>query len=107
MHKALHPSSMVPPGFAVVSASTGADGTTILVRSTLRENHCPSCGTLSSWVHSRYCRRIGDLPLAAFAAKPLDVGRAFSPNALPTVFLPLGHGVPVALMVSFIILVSP
>lgn len=69
MHKALHPSSMVPPGFAVVSASTGADGTTILIRSRLRESHCPSCGTLSYRIHSRYCRRIGDLPLAGQAVK--------------------------------------
>lgn len=82
MHKALHPSSMIPPGFAVVSASTGADGTTILVRSTPQESHCPSCGTLSSWVHSRYCRRIGDLPLAGRTVKLVATVRRFRCKAV-------------------------
>jgi len=34
MQKALRPSSIVPSGFAVISASNAADGTTIIVRST-------------------------------------------------------------------------
>lgn len=96
MQKALLPSSMVPPGFAVVSASTSANSTTIVVRSALRENYCARCGTLISRVHSRYGRRIADIPWlvgwlsswplsAAFAAQPLDVVKAFLPNASPTV----------------------
>lgn len=82
MYKALHPSSMVPPGFAVVSASTSAGATTILVRSTVRESHCPSCGILSSWVHSSYWRRIGDLPLAGRAVKLLATVRRFRCKAI-------------------------
>lgn len=82
MHKALHPSSIVPPGFAVVSAATGADGTTILVRSALRESHCPSCGTLSSWVHSRYGRRIADLPLAGRSVQLVATVRRFRCKAI-------------------------
>lgn len=69
MQKALRPSSIVPSGFAVVSASTAADGTTIIVRSTSGASHCPSCGTRSSLVHSHYRRRIGDLPLAGRSVK--------------------------------------
>ncbi|RYF50143.1 MAG: transposase family protein, partial [Cytophagaceae bacterium] len=64
MHKALHPSSFIPAGFAMVSTSSDDDRTTITVRSISRSSCCPTCGTDSHRVHSRYQRRIADLPRA-------------------------------------------
>ncbi len=64
MHKALHPSSLIPAGFAMVAASSDGDRTTVKVRSISRSSCCPTCGTDSHRVHSRYQRRVADLPLA-------------------------------------------
>ena len=64
MHKALHPSSIIPAGFAMVAGSSDGDRTTLTVRSISKSSCCPTCGTDSHRVHSRYQRRIADLPLA-------------------------------------------
>jgi hypothetical protein len=64
MLKALHLSSFIPAGFAMVAASSVDDGTTITVRSTFRSSRCLACGIASCRVHSRYVRRIADMPLA-------------------------------------------
>lgn len=64
MQKALHPSSLIPPGFAMVSAMSEDGRTTIVVRSTSRSSFCPLCRTVSRRIHSHYRRHIADLPLA-------------------------------------------
>jgi hypothetical protein len=53
MQKALRPSSVISPGFTVVSSSIADDGATILVRRTSPTSQCPRCGSASSRVHSR------------------------------------------------------
>lgn len=64
MNKALHLSSLIPAGFTMVAAFRDDDRTTITVRSSSQSSFCPACGEESLRVHSRYQRRIADLPLA-------------------------------------------
>jgi transposase len=61
MHQSLRPYSMVPSGFVVESAIHDADTTRIMVRGSKDSGTCPSCGTVSRRVHSRYQRRVSDL----------------------------------------------
>jgi hypothetical protein len=76
MQKTLRPSSVIPPGFAIAPSSVADDGATILVRSTSPTSQCPSCGSVSCRVHSRYRRHISDLPLAGRPVKLMaDVRR--------------------------------
>lgn len=74
MQKGLRPSSMIPPGFAVVGSSIADNVTTITVRSTSLSSACPSCGTRSGRVHSRCRRQIADLPLARRLMLPVSNG---------------------------------
>jgi len=82
MHKALRPSSVIPPGFTIVSSSVADDGATILVRSISATSQCPSCGSVSSRVHSRYHRQISDLPLVGRAVKLMADVRRFRCQAV-------------------------
>lgn len=77
MQKVLRPSSLVPPGFAVVSAFTEKGATTIVMRSTSMTSRCPGCGAASCRVHSRYRRQIADLPLAGRAVRLIATVRRF------------------------------
>jgi transposase len=82
MPKALSPSSMIPPGFAVAGSSIAEDGTTIIIHSTSPSSHCPSCGKVSGRVHSHYRRRIADLPLAGRSVKLIATVRRFRCEAV-------------------------
>jgi len=64
MAKRLSQSGLVPAGFAVVGAWLTDGFTTLDIRSTGSTSRCPSCGALSHRVHSRYIRRLFDLPIA-------------------------------------------
>ena len=77
MTKAFCLSSLIPPGFAVVSAASAGGATTIIVRSTASSSHCPGCSTPSRRVHSRYQRRVADLPLAGQPVRLLTTVRRF------------------------------
>ena len=63
MQKALRPSSLVPAGVAVTGAASAGEATTAEVCSTSATSRCPGCGVASRRVHSRYRRRIVDLPM--------------------------------------------
>jgi transposase len=82
MQKALRTSSIIPSGFAVTGSSISDEGATVLVRSTSPSSHCPSCGTTSGRVHSRYHRRIADLPLAGRPVKLIATVRRFRCDAV-------------------------
>ena len=82
MQKALRPSSIIPPGFAVEGSSMTDDSTTIGVRSTSTSSHCPSCGMASGRVHSHYRRQINDLPLAGRSVKLIATVRRFRCEAV-------------------------
>lgn len=64
MQKPLHLSSLIPPGFLIVKASSTDGTTTITVRSTATTNKCLKYGKASARIHSHYRRRLADLPLA-------------------------------------------
>lgn len=82
MQNALRPSAMVPVGFSVVSASSSDGMTMIEVRSTSASSHCPGCGCISRRIHSRYRRRVTDLPLAGRSVKLIANVRRFRCDAV-------------------------
>jgi hypothetical protein len=53
-----------PRGFVVDDAVNDVDGTLITMRPIGAASLCPACGALSGRVHSRYSRRLADLPIA-------------------------------------------
>lgn len=82
MQKALRPSSLVPAGFAVTSAASAGAVTTVEVRSTGATSRCPACGVASRRVHSRYRRRIVDLPIAGRSVELVATVRRFRCEAV-------------------------
>ena len=64
MQPAFRVSALIPRGFVVESAVSEGVGTLITVRAVSRASTCPGCGTSSGRVHSRYRRRLADLPMA-------------------------------------------
>lgn len=77
MQNALRPSSLVPAGFAVTSAASVGPVTTLEIRSTGATSRCPACGVASRRVHSRYRRRIVDLPIAGRSVELVATVRRF------------------------------
>lgn len=82
MRQALHRSSLVPRGFVVESACYEGDKTVITVRASGSVGLCPSCGTVSRRVHSRYRRRVTDLPLSGRVVQLLVIARRFRCDAV-------------------------
>lgn len=60
MSKRLLP--LIPPGLTVVQVLPTPDSVTIVAQPRSPTAACPDCGTPSHSVHSRYERRLGDLP---------------------------------------------
>jgi len=82
MQQALHRSSLVPRGFVVESACYEGDKAVITVRSSGSVGLCPSCGTVSRRIHSRYRRRVTDLPLSGRVVELLVIARRFRCDAV-------------------------
>jgi transposase len=57
-------SELVPGGFLVESTAKDDDGFIIAIRGTADVGCCPACGSTSRRIHSRYRRRLSDLPAA-------------------------------------------
>ena len=64
MARLLDPTSLVPAGFVVDDVLTEGDCLIVSAHSAAKFSHCPSCGRPSARVHSRYRRRLSDLPSA-------------------------------------------
>lgn len=64
MAQAIRSSSVIPQGFVVEHVETTAEGAVIKVRPAGRASACPKCGVRSERIHSRYLRRLADLPLS-------------------------------------------
>lgn len=64
MQQTFRASRLVPQGFVVADAASDGGGTSITVRPLAKASTCPGCGTPSERVHSRYRRRLADLPIA-------------------------------------------
>lgn len=81
MQQALRPSALVPPGFVVESAVCDDTATVITVRPTGDTSLCPGCKASSRRIHSRYQRRLSDLPLAGRPVRLMVVARRFRCDA--------------------------
>src|SRR5438477_8691874 len=82
MQQALHRSSLVPRGFVVESAYYEGNKAIVLVRASGSVGLCPSCGRVSRRVHSRYRRRVTDLPLSGRIVQLLVIARRFRCDAV-------------------------
>lgn len=64
MVHALHPAALVPRSLVVEHVEVSEGGLTITARPSAVSARCPSCGKSSARLHSRYTRRLSDLPAA-------------------------------------------
>jgi len=62
--RTFRPSMLVPPGFSADFAFSDGDKTVVNIRATGLSCPCPVCGVNSERVHSRYSRRLTDLPIS-------------------------------------------
>lgn len=82
MGQALRPSTLVPRGFVVDAAVSDSEATLITVRPASKTGACPGCGTRSDRIHSRYPRRLADLPMAGKPVRLTVVARRFHCDAV-------------------------
>ena len=71
------PALLVPVGFAAESVETEGDTATIRVCAVAGRGICPSCGRASFRVHSRYHRRLADLPAGGRMVRLVVLARRF------------------------------
>ena len=71
------PALLVPVGFAAESVETEGDTATIRVRAVAGRGICPNCGRASFRVHSRYHRRLADLPAGGRMVRLVVLARRF------------------------------
>jgi len=64
MARSLRSSTLVPGGLEFIAAETGDAQVIITVRPKTADAACPDCGQGARRVHSRYLRRLADLPLS-------------------------------------------
>ena len=69
--------TLVPRGFVVDDAASDEAGALIMVRPVAVVSACPGCGTQSGHVHSRYRRRLADLPIAGRPVRVVVLARRF------------------------------
>jgi zinc-finger of transposase IS204/IS1001/IS1096/IS1165 len=103
-----------PRGFVVDDAVNDVDGTLITMRPIGAASLCPACGALSGRVHSRYSRRLADLPIADRRVRLVLLARRFRCGAvlcarrifnegLTQTYWRLGPGEPLGSTISCII----
>jgi len=68
---------IVPPGFRVDRVSIDGVTTFIEARGVSATGQCPSCGSISTRVHSRYQRQLADLPFAGRVVRMSLTARRF------------------------------
>src|SRR5215218_1517324 len=76
------PSALVPRGFVVVHTTSDEAGTLITARAMSRTSACPECGRNARRVHSRYHRRLADLPIADRSVRLVVMVRRFHCDAV-------------------------
>ena len=77
MARSLAPSSLVPAGFVVDDVHAEGDDVIVRAHNGAESSICPSCGRQSVRVHSRYRRRLADLPLAGRRVRLEIMARRF------------------------------
>ncbi len=82
MQQAFRASALVPRGFVVDDATNDDVGPLIAVRPATKASACPGCGSLSEQVHSRYRRRLADLPISGCPVRLVVIARRFYCDAV-------------------------
>jgi len=82
MGQVFRPSGLVPGGFVVESATVEDAIAVIVVRAARGGGICPGCGARSERIHSRYRRRVADLPIAGRGVRLLVTARRFYCDAM-------------------------
>ncbi|SCX22566.1 Transposase [Agrobacterium sp. DSM 25558] len=77
MVRSLRPSALVPRGFVIEETASAGDAIILAVRSADMFSSCPGCGTRSERIHSRYHRRLTDLPIAGKSVRLVIAARRF------------------------------
>lgn len=70
-------SRLVPAGLAVDGVEDDEAGVAIHAHPPSARGRCPDCGTWSARVHSRYIRKLNDLPIGGRCAQILIRARRF------------------------------
>lgn len=73
----LRSSTLVPRGLALERVALEGGEAVIVVRAESRASVCPGCGASSDRVHSRYRRRLADLPIAGHPVQLVVNARRF------------------------------
>jgi transposase len=82
MHRSVRPCTLVPRGFVVDDVVSDEAGALIAIRAASGASACPGCGTRSERVHSRYRRRLADLPLVGKPVQLVVLVRRFHCDAV-------------------------
>ena len=82
MDQQLRASALVPSGFKIDTAASDENEIVITIRHRSAIGCCPSCGGASRRVHSRYCRRVADLPLSGRRVRLIVAARRFRCDAV-------------------------
>jgi transposase len=77
MRAGIRISSLVPSGLVIESVSDSSDSIILAVRSEGGVAECPLCGARSRRIHSRYDRRVADLPCAGKQIRLRVITRRF------------------------------
>jgi transposase len=75
-------SMLIPRGFLADDAVKDLSGTLIRVRPVGTTSQCPVCGAVSGRIHSRYSRRLADLPIGGGRVRLLLFARRFHCDAV-------------------------
>ena len=76
-------SELAPPGFSADCALNEDESTVVNIRATSASSPCPGCGAISTRVHSRYPRRLADLPMSGRRVVLMLTARRFRCDATP------------------------
>jgi transposase len=80
--RALQASELVPAGFAVENVEIGAEQVIVVIRGSASSCPCPLCRTVAHRVHSRYSRKLGDLPVSGRPTEMILRARRFFCDAI-------------------------
>lgn len=82
MPQGLRACALVPRGFVVDGTTRTASDVVITVRVAAPTSVCPDCGTASRRIHSRYRRRVADLPISGRPVRLVAIARRFHCDAV-------------------------
>lgn len=82
MGQSFRSSALVPHGFSVAAIESEDVAVRITIHAKSSEGACPCCGRISARVHSRYHRRLSDLPLSGRTVQLIVMARRFYCDAV-------------------------